>query len=74
DVDYPMTPPVGGDHNPSWLNCDGDVYEKAVPDVSAVHSLEHGAVWVTYSTKAADADVAELAERVRSTPFTLMSP
>ncbi|MET9998973.1 DUF3105 domain-containing protein [Streptomyces microflavus] len=74
DVDYPMTPPVGGDHNPSWLNCDGDVYEKAVPDVNAVHSLEHGAVWVTYSTKAADADVAELAERVRSTPFTLMSP
>ncbi|MEV0885756.1 DUF3105 domain-containing protein [Streptomyces microflavus] len=74
DVDYPMTPPVGGDHNPSWLDCDGDVYEKAVPDVNAVHSLEHGAVWVTYSTKAADADVAKLAERVRSTPFTLMSP
>ncbi|MGA5042893.1 DUF3105 domain-containing protein [Streptomyces arboris] len=74
NVDYPMTPPVGGDHNPSWLNCDGDVYEKAVPNVNAVHSLEHGAVWVTYSTKAADADVAKLAERVRSTPFTLMSP
>lgn len=74
DVDYPMTPPVGGDHNASWLNCDGDVYEKAVPDVNAVHSLEHGAVWVTYNTKAADADVTELAERVRSTPFTLMSP
>ncbi|MYR95795.1 MULTISPECIES: DUF3105 domain-containing protein [unclassified Streptomyces] len=74
DVDYPMTPPVGGDHHPSWLNCDGDVYEKAVPNVNAVHSLEHGAVWVTYSTKAADGEVAELAERVRSTPFTLMSP
>jgi len=74
DVDYPMTPPVGGDHNPSWLNCDGDVYEKAVPDVNAVHSLEHGAVWVTYNAEAADADVTKLAERVRSTPFTLMSP
>ncbi|MFJ9325197.1 DUF3105 domain-containing protein [Streptomyces sp. NPDC101230] len=74
DVDYPMTPPVGGDHNPSWLNCDGDVYEKAVPNVNAVHSLEHGAVWVTYSTRAADGDVAKLAERVRSTPFTFMSP
>ncbi|MFD3648248.1 DUF3105 domain-containing protein [Streptomyces cyaneofuscatus] len=74
DVDYPMTPPVGGDHNPSWLNCDGDVYEKAVPNVNAVHSLEHGAVWVTYSAKASEGDVAKLAERVRSTPFTLMSP
>ncbi|MFG2609138.1 DUF3105 domain-containing protein [Streptomyces anulatus] len=73
-VDYPMKPPVGGDHNQSWMNCDGDVYEKALPDVNAVHSLEHGAVWVTYNGKAADADVAELAERVEKTPFTLMSP
>ncbi|WNF26712.1 DUF3105 domain-containing protein [Streptomyces sp. C11-1] len=73
-VDYPMRPPVGGDHNQTWMNCDGDVYEKALPDVNAVHSLEHGAVWVTYNGKAADADVAELAERVRRTPFTLMSP
>ncbi|MFJ9623759.1 DUF3105 domain-containing protein [Streptomyces sp. NPDC101181] len=73
-VDYPMRPPVGGDHNQSWMNCDGDVYEKALPDVNAVHSLEHGAVWVTYNGKAADADVAKLAERVKKTPFTLMSP
>ncbi|MFI7893711.1 DUF3105 domain-containing protein [Streptomyces sp. CACIS-1.16CA] len=73
-VDYPMKPPVGGDHNPSWMNCDGDVYEKAVPDVNAVHALEHGAVWVTYNDKAAGSDVAALAERVRKTPFTLMSP
>ncbi|MEU2095880.1 MULTISPECIES: DUF3105 domain-containing protein [Streptomyces albovinaceus subgroup] len=73
-VDYPMKPPVGGDHNASWMNCDGDVYEKALPDVNAVHSLEHGAVWVTYNGSAAEADVAALAERVEKTPFTLMSP
>ncbi|KFK89134.1 membrane protein [Streptomyces sp. JS01] len=73
-VDYPMKPPVGGDHNASWMNCDGDVYEKALPDVNAVHSLEHGAVWVTYNGSAAETDVAALAERVERTPFTLMSP
>ncbi|MEU5556584.1 DUF3105 domain-containing protein [Streptomyces globisporus] len=73
-VDYPMKPPVGGDHNASWMNCDGDVYEKALPDVNAVHSLEHGAVWDTYNGSAAEADVAALAERVEKTPFTLMSP
>lgn len=73
-VTYPMEPPVGGDHNPAWLNCDGVVYEKAVPSVNAVHSLEHGAVWVTYNDKAADADVRKLAARVESTPFSLMSP
>jgi hypothetical protein len=74
EVKYPMRPPVGGDHNQAWLNCDGDVYEKAVPDINAVHSLEHGAVWVTYTDAAPDADVQKLAARVGSTPFSLMSP
>ncbi|MER8089143.1 DUF3105 domain-containing protein [Streptomyces sp. NPDC058316] len=73
-VTYPMKPPVGGDHNPVWMNCDGEVYQKAIPDVNAVHSLEHGSVWVTYTDKASDADVAKLAERVGRTPYSLMSP
>ncbi|MFF8912715.1 DUF3105 domain-containing protein [Streptomyces sp. NPDC015032] len=73
-VTYPMKPPVGGDHNPVWMNCEGEVYEKAIPDVNAVHSLEHGSVWVTYTDKASDADVAKLAERVGRTPYSLMSP
>ncbi|MFJ6566890.1 DUF3105 domain-containing protein [Streptomyces sp. NPDC091292] len=73
-VTYPMTPPVGGDHNQAWMNCNGDVYEKAIPDMNAVHSLEHGAVWVTYNDKAPEADVQKLAEKVKKTPYTLMSP
>ncbi|MET7856361.1 DUF3105 domain-containing protein [Streptomyces sp. NPDC005318] len=73
-VTYPMKPPVGGDHNPVWMNCDGEVYKKAIPDMSAVHSLEHGSVWVTYTDKASDADVAKLADRVGRTPYSLMSP
>ncbi|MFD5189178.1 DUF3105 domain-containing protein [Streptomyces sp. NPDC058357] len=74
NVTYPMKPPVGGDHNPVWMNCDGEVYKKALPDVNAVHSLEHGSVWVTYTDKAPEADVAKLAERVGRTPYSLMSP
>ncbi|TXS62067.1 MULTISPECIES: DUF3105 domain-containing protein [unclassified Streptomyces] len=73
-VDYPMEPPVGGDHNQVWMNCNGDVYTKPVNDMNAVHSLEHGAVWVTYNDKASDADVKALAEKVKKTPYTLMSP
>ncbi|WP_327112501.1 DUF3105 domain-containing protein [Streptomyces sp. NBC_01341] len=73
-VDYPMNPPVGGDHNPVWMNCDADVYTEAIPKENAVHSLEHGAVWVTYNDKAQDADVKALAERVAKTPYSLMSP
>lgn len=73
-VTYPMNPPVGGDHSPRWMNCNGDVYTEAVPEVNAVHSLEHGAVWVTYNEKAPKADVERLAATVSKTPYTLMSP
>ncbi|MEU0003671.1 DUF3105 domain-containing protein [Streptomyces sp. NPDC006314] len=73
-VSYPMHPPVGGNHNPVWLNCNGDVYTEAVPDENAVHALEHGAVWVTYTGKAKKADVHALAEKVKKTPYSLMSP
>lgn len=45
-VDYTETPPVGGNHSPTWLNC--GIYTELVPDENAVHSLEHGAIWVTY--------------------------
>lgn len=73
-VSYPMAPPVGGNHAPAWQNCNGDVYTSEIRNENAVHSLEHGAVWVTYNDKAADADVKALAAKVRKTPYTLMSP
>ncbi|WP_406305423.1 DUF3105 domain-containing protein [Streptomyces sp. NBC_00885] len=73
-VTYPMKPPVGGDHNQVWMNCNGDVYKEPVPDMNAVHSLEHGAVWVTYNDKASAGDVSKLSEKVKKTPYTLMSP
>ncbi|MDT0461521.1 DUF3105 domain-containing protein [Streptomyces gibsoniae] len=73
-VTYPMEPPVGGNHNPIWQNCNGDVYTKPVNNMNAVHSLEHGAVWVTYNSKAAKSDVEALAAKVKRTPYTLMSP
>lgn len=43
---YPQTPPVGGTHNPVWQNC--GIYDQPVHNENAVHSLEHGAVWITY--------------------------
>ncbi|MGW3951475.1 DUF3105 domain-containing protein [Streptomyces sp. NPDC004752] len=73
-VTYPMQPPVGGNHNPVWLNCNGDVYTSAVKNENAVHSLEHGAVWVTYTAAAKKADVDALAAKVKQTPYSLMSP
>ncbi|MEV5453795.1 DUF3105 domain-containing protein [Streptomyces sp. NPDC052535] len=73
-VDYKMSPAAGGDHNPTWMNCNGDVYDQKIDETNAVHSLEHGAVWITYSDKAADKDVSALKSKVQKTPYTLMSP
>ncbi len=73
-VTYKMSPPVGGDHNQVWVNCDRQVYTKVVPNENAVHALEHGAVWITYNDKAAKADVETLSEKVTNTSYTFMSP
>lgn len=61
-VDYPTSPPIGGDHNRVWANC--RFYEEAIPDENAVHSLEHGAVWVAYSPDAPAEELDLLRQRV----------
>ena len=70
-VDYPQTPPAGGPHNPAWLNC--GVYTEPVPAENAVHSLEHGALWVTYDPSISDADIESLRAVLPST-YVILSP
>lgn len=57
-VKYAVTPPVGGPHNATWMNA--GVYTKPVPIERAVHTLEHGAVWITYSPTLPTAQVNQL--------------
>ena len=70
-VAYDQAPPVGGDHSPVWLNC--GVYDEPVPSENAVHSLEHGAVWVTYSSDLPAAQVEPLVSRLPS-EYVIVSP
>jgi hypothetical protein len=63
-VRYNRTPPAGGPHNDRWLNC--GVYARPVKNESAVHSLEHGAVWITYAPQVAPAGVSRLRRFVRT--------
>lgn len=58
-VEYDQVPPVGGAHFPRWLAC--GVYDEPVPAEGAVHSMEHGAVWITYEPDLAADDVEQLA-------------
>jgi len=71
-VDYEMTPPAGGPHNQVWLNC--GIYEQPVVNENAVHSLEHGAVWVTYDPEVlSTGDVETLRDAMPST-YMVLSP
>ncbi len=71
-VSYEQLPPSGGDHNGVPQTC--DVYTEPIAPEHAVHSLEHGAVWVTYDDSVSEDDVATLADEVRGDPYRLMSP
>lgn len=59
DLDYPQSPPAGGNHAPVWLDC--GVYDEPVHDENAVHDLEHGTVWITYQPSLPESDVDRLA-------------
>lgn len=73
-LSYKVHPPVGGDHNATWQNCSGAIYTAQIPDEHAVHSLEHGAVWITYRSGLPADQIAELAARVRGHDYTMLSP
>jgi hypothetical protein len=71
---YTVAPPVGGTHNPNWQRCQGDVYPAPIANEHAVHSMEHGAVWITYQPDLAKSEVDKLAKKVKGHDFMLMSP
>lgn len=65
-------PPTGGVHRPTWQNC--GIYDEPVAAEYAVHSLEHGAVWVTYQSDLPAGDVATLQDLMRGQDYIILSP
>jgi hypothetical protein len=70
-VDYPQNPLVGGDHNPVWQNC--GFYSKPITNENAVHSLEHGAVWITYRPDLPQGQI-ETIKNLAEKSYVLASP
>jgi hypothetical protein len=70
-VDYPQSPPVGGNHAPVWQNC--GFYAAPIANENAVHSLEHGAVWIAFRPGLAQSDIEVLRDLARET-YVLVGP
>ncbi len=46
NVKYDRDPPTNGKHSPIWQNC--GFYSEPIDNSPAVHSMDHGVVWITY--------------------------
>ena len=71
-LSYPNNPPIGGAHNPSWQTC--GIYSQPIENEYAVHSMEHGAAWITYDPALSPDAVSTLKSLVRGRSYSLLSP
>lgn len=60
DAVYNSDPPTSGPHSPTPAPC--GIYRQPVPDVSSLHSMEHGAIVVQYDPGLPQAQIEELEE------------
>jgi hypothetical protein len=70
-ISYDRDPPTNGDHAPIWQNC--GFYSEPVENETAVHSMDHGAVWITYRPDL-PADQIETLRGLGQEEYVLVSP
>jgi len=71
-IDYGLRPPAGGLHNPIYWNC--GFYDAPVVDESVGHSLEHGAVWISFAPDLPEREVELIHDLARENPKVLAAP
>ena len=69
---YQSNPPTSGNHWSTPLR-DG-IYETEKPDEGAIHSLEHGRVWITYKPSIGEEAIAALKDAIKGQFGTIVSP
>ncbi|KIH97565.1 hypothetical protein LP52_18445 [Streptomonospora alba] len=71
-VSYDVYPPPGGEHHPVWQNC--GVYSRELVPEHVVHSLEHGAVWISYREDLPGGQAEELERLYEQGDYLIVSP
>lgn len=64
--------PAGGAHSAVWQNC--GFYDAPIRSENAVHSLEHGAVWITYDPNLDASEIEQLRALPKPGEKVLISP
>ena len=72
DTGYVARPPASGDHFDAWQNC--GFYTAPVRDHTAVHALEHGAVWIAFSPGADEGTRSAIEATVEASTHLLAAP
>ncbi len=70
-IDYARTPPTNGDHDPLWQNC--GFYPEPIDERTAVHSMDHGVVWISYRPNLPQAQIDELRQYAEE-DYTIVAP
>ncbi|MDA3036525.1 MAG: DUF3105 domain-containing protein [Actinomycetota bacterium] len=65
-------PPTGGDHAANWTEC--GIYTSPVDTSMSVHSLEHGAAWISYQTTLPKDQIKTLESFVTPSSYRLIAP
>lgn len=73
-VAYDRFPPVGGPHDAEWAACNGVVYDVPVRNETMVHTLEHGAIWITYNPDSIGGELDTLKALVKGKQYITLSP
>lgn len=72
-VSFDQSPSIGGDHYPFWQNC--GFYEVELIEGAAAHTMEHGAIWITYNPgQLSEAELSTLAGMAEDNDRLLISP
>jgi hypothetical protein len=70
-ISYEQDPPTNGDHAPYWQRC--GFYSSPIENEAAVHSMDHGAVWITYRPDL-PSDQVDTLRRLAQEQYVLVSP